>query len=652
MYFVHEKLRWALKLACGAAFGLAVSNHYVESAWAESETSEQWRLERLNKTTGGRASFGTKTTSTFHGGGGPAVTETEIIVDKAQIPMLTPKGDSGLLVAQTKYSAIVAQGGFPKVPNGTYKKGAEGKGVAILNARLNLEGYLRAEGTLGDVASIYTSATEDAVIRYQRNMGLAASGRVDNATLAELNVSADQRLRTISANIPRLAIYEKGLGDRYVIVNVPAQQIETVTGGHVFSRHNAIVGRPERPSPVVMTPLDTVKFNPYWNAPVSIVERDIIPKMQANPQLLTSMNMKVFQGVGGPEVDPKSIDWSHAVPDDYQFRQEPGPENAMKTAKIEFNSPFGIYLHDTAEPQLFRTNNRFYSSGCIRVDKMPALVEWVLNGQDGFGSGKISSMAETLERLDVKIAAPPQLRVAYLTAWPTANGTIAFRRDIYDLDATGFTVGQPMPVGEKSPDGLRYVLKPLPRQVPIDTAEADGFHLFGARPSTKLGDPLAAKKNLFGKALFATKSDSAKAVVKKVSVKSTDVAIVLPDAPTADATSPLTSKKLKSKSAKVGVKKETYVGLFDWVAYRKKQAGEARGVKVRISKKKATIVQTATADTAKVKVDTKKTKVDNLATTDAQNKLTAKAPKKVAALSDPCAPVNGKIPADCKPKKP
>jgi L,D-transpeptidase YcbB len=643
-------MNWNSK-ATGAAKILALSlicswatiPAFISAVHAESETSEQWRLERVNKKDG-VTSFksGTKTATTFHGGGGDAVTQTEIIADQAQIPMLTSKSDAALQAAQSKYSAIVAQGGFPKIPSGNYKKGADGKAVEILNQRLFIEGYLRVEGTQGDVASVFTTATQDAVSRYQRNLGLGVTGRVDNATLAELNISAESRLQAISANIPRLAIYEQGLGDRYVIVNIAAQQIETVSNGHVFSRHNAIVGRPERPSPVVMAPLDTVKFNPYWNAPVSIVERDIIPKMQANPQFLTSMNMKVYQGIGGPEVDPKSIDWAHAIPDDYQFRQEPGPENAMKTAKIEFNSPFGIYLHDTPEPQLFKTNNRFYSSGCIRVEKMPLLVEWVLNGQEGFDSSKISSMSETLERLDVKIAAAPQLRVAYLTAWPTSNGTVAFRRDIYDLDGSGFTVGQPMPVGENSPEGTRFVLKPLPRQVSVDTAEADGFNLFSSRPAKKSADPLAPKKNLFGKALFTTTGTKSQPYPVKV---------IKANVSSQDSTLPKTTKKKTDTFAATSSKAP---GLFDWAAYRKQQALDANAPKGK-KKVKAIDGATAKADSAKLKSTAKKLAPDaKLTTDDTKSKTTAKPVKKVdtaIALADPCAAVNGKIPVDCQPAK-
>ncbi len=511
---------------------------------------------------------------------GPATTQTEVVVDQGQAPMLQADSDALMKAAEQRYADIASRGGFPKVPRGSFKKGSKGAGVASLNQRLFLEGYLRVEGTQGEYAALFTSATEDSVSRFQRNMGIAVTGRVDEVTQYYLNISAEDRLATIRANIPRLEIYEKNLGDRYLVVNIPAQQIETVSNGKVYSRHNAIVGRPERPSPVVITSLETVKFNPYWNAPVSIVERDIIPKLSSGTQILHDMNIKVFQGVGGPEIDPRSVNWRTAVPDKYAFRQEPGPENAMATAKVEFISPFGIYLHDTPERQLFKTSNRFYSSGCIRVEQMPLLVQWILNGQDNFGESKIATMAETLERLDELIMDPPELRVAYLTAWPASKGTVAFRNDVYKMDGSGFTVGQPMPVGETSPDGLRYVLKPLPRQIPVDAAEAEGFGLFHFGSSKKSG---SGQKGLFGQPLFTT--NSGQNTDKQASLFSSD------------------SAPVKKTSASASGKK--FSGLFDWGAYRKGQGtADTTGAK----KIKKLVPKTKPATKDDVKVASKKVK--------------------------------------------
>ncbi len=499
---------------------------------------------------------------------GKPTTVTEVVEGQQQMPMLQSNSAQLLQDAQARYSAIAAQGGWPQVPRKYFKKGDTGQEVAILNRRLYLEGYLRVEGTQGQYASIFTTATQDSVVRFQRNHGLFVTGRIDDATLAELNVPVEKRLQAIAANIPRLATYEQGLGDRYLVVNIPSQQLEAVQNGRVSERHNVIVGRPARPTPIVMTKVDTVKFNPYWNAPLSIVRKDILPKLQSSTKYLTDINMKILEGgPNGPEVDPKTLNFKTIIAQNYLFRQEPGPENAMATAKIEFHSPFGIYLHDTSEKDLFNYNNRFFSSGCIRIEKMPQLVNWVLNGQDGFDPTKIADMAKTLERLDVPMPTGPQLRVAYLTAYPAAQGTIAFRNDIYQMDGSGFTVGQPMPVGQMSPDGQRFVLKPLPNTPPVDAAEAEGRGFFG-------------KQNMASRpmnSLFSsTRAGSA-------------------DIQSSSNFQPATTYQSGSKPK----------GLFDWDAYYKRQAAEELkangGGALKLKKKsKANSAVASTADDKKV----------------------------------------------------
>ncbi len=428
--------------------------------------------------------------------GGKATTVTEVVADGDASPMLSPAGALGLQAALSRYEEIVASGGWPKVPSVKLKKGAQDEAVAALNRRLFVEGYVRREATEGEFAAVFTTATAEALTRFQRNHGLKVSGTLDPATAKALNVPAARRLATIRANIPRLAEYSRDVGPRYIIVNVPAAQLETVAGGRVYSRHNIIVGRPSRPTPVVTTALSEINFNPYWNAPASIVERDIIPKMLQGGarNVMTQMNMKVFKGVGGPQVDPESVDWESAIADDYHFRQEPGGSNAMATAKISFPSPFGIYLHDTPEKHLFAAGARFFSSGCVRVEQVRIFLNWILSGQDYFDETtqdsiderRIAELAQSLERRDVKLSNPPQLRVTYLTAWTNNRGEVNFRPDIYELDGTGFVSGQPLPVGEVGEDGQRFVLKPVPRQpAAVEEAEFGGFFLFGFKPSNR-----------------------------------------------------------------------------------------------------------------------------------------------------------------------
>ena len=205
-----------------------------------------------------------------------------------------------------------------------------------------------------------------------------------------------------------------------------------------------VVGKIARPSPSVTSKITEINFNPYWNAPVSIVGKDLIPKLLKDPEAMRKMRIRVFDGFKGPEIDTAAVDWASTSADRYFFRQDPGGDNAMASLKINFANPFNVYLHDTPMKSLFQQNARYESSGCVRVDQVHVLVDWILNGQDGMDHALIQEIAASEERLDVRVRNAPDIRLMYLTAWATEDGHVHFRPDIYYLDGTGFITGQPV----------------------------------------------------------------------------------------------------------------------------------------------------------------------------------------------------------------
>ena len=138
------------------------------------------------------------------------------------------------------------------------------------------------------------------------------------------------------------------------MVNIPAAQIETVENGRVAQRHTAIVGKIDRQTPILNSKITNIVINPYWNAPVSIVEKDIIPEIRKNPTYLVDNNIHLI-GPDGQEVEPTQVDWNssnEAV--NYQFRQDPGSNSAMASMKINFPNPHAVYMHDTPKQGLFQ----------------------------------------------------------------------------------------------------------------------------------------------------------------------------------------------------------------------------------------------------------------------------------------------------------
>ena len=110
----------------------------------------------------------------------------------------------------------------------------------------------------------YDFFVEAAVKRFQVRNGLSPTGVVDEDTLNELNVSA--AARAAAACRPTSSAckaYSGDLGERFVIVNIPAASVETVEGGVVYSHHTAGVGKIDRQSPIMQTKAIEINFNPY-----------------------------------------------------------------------------------------------------------------------------------------------------------------------------------------------------------------------------------------------------------------------------------------------------------------------------------------------------------------------------------------------------
>jgi L,D-transpeptidase YcbB len=377
---------------------------------------------------------------------GKLATHTGIIADAQESAMLAPGSSEAMASAISMYEEIVAQGGWRKLPKGKLQKGVKSSAVVALRERLVRENYMDIDALSGDAPETYDGMLIGAVRTFQINHGIAPSGKIDNRTRAAMDIPAQHRLFMLQDNQPRIETYGQGLGARNILVNIPSVQLELVEYGKVYARHNVCCGKLERPTPTLASKVTDVTFNPFWSAPASIVEKDIIPKFLKDPNYLTEMNIRVFDGVGGPEIDPISIDWENTPADRFQFRQEPGEHNALATVKVNFKNEHMVYMHDTPHRELFAQNDRYQSSGCVRVENVRLFIDWILAGQDGFNEAQFEMITASQETNVMPVNNAIDVRFMYLTAWATEDGRVNFRPDVYQLDGTGFILGQPDPV--------------------------------------------------------------------------------------------------------------------------------------------------------------------------------------------------------------
>jgi len=327
------------------------------------------------------------------------------------------------------YQAIAQRGGWPRLPDVKLALGVKDPAVITLRQRLAAEGDLTAAETGSDQ---YDARLVAAVRLFQRRHGLSETGAVGPLTRRELNTPVEARIEQLRASLIRMRESKFVFSNRYVVVNIPGAYVEAIANGRVEKRNAAVVGRPDRASPQLETVIRAANFNPTWTAPLSILRKDIMPKVQQNPGYLAEMGMRVLQG--NVEVPPTSVNWNPAVAPNFTVRQDPGPKNALGEMRFDMPNKHAVYLHDTPKRELFAGDVRFHSSGCVRVVDVRGFAEWLLRETPGWSRARIDETVASAQRVDVKLAKPVPVAWIYLTGWATGDGQVHFRRDIYNLD--------------------------------------------------------------------------------------------------------------------------------------------------------------------------------------------------------------------------
>lgn len=358
---------------------------------------------------------------------------------RTSTPILSPQIVGATQAAIAQYSEIVARGGWPTVPAGkVLRLGVRDPAVVTLRQRLAIAGDLdRAVG----LSEVFDSYVDAGVRRFQARHGIPADGVVGESTLGAMNVPAGIRLSQLATNLTRLKSLTESLPDRFVVVNIPAAAVEAVENGRVVSRHTAVVGKVDRPSPIINSKIHEINFNPFWTVPASIIRRDLIPLMQEEPNYLAKQRIRIYDQQGNP-LSPEQVNWYSDEATNYLFRQDPGDFNSLGLVKINFHNTEAVYMHDTPNKDLFTTEERFYSSGCVRVQGIRSLISWLLRGSPEWPPARIDAQYRSGERVDAKLATPVQLYWTYISAWAPQEGIVQFRDDIYNLDGLDLYVAQ------------------------------------------------------------------------------------------------------------------------------------------------------------------------------------------------------------------
>jgi murein L,D-transpeptidase YcbB/YkuD len=346
--------------------------------------------------------------------------------------------------AITHYQDVIQRGGWPIIaPGPAFQPDSQDRRTMILAARLRASGDI--PNSLPDGHS--SGNISQGLGQFQLRHGLRATGVADAHTLEALNVPAEVRLAQLRSNLVRireLAAQAQKPG-RYVLVNIPAFQLEAVEGGRVVRRHRVVVGKPSRPTPSVIASIRAINLMPDWHVPESIVDIDLIPRLQTDPDYLRREHIRVLADWQGPEIDLARVDWRSPVVHTYKFKQDPGTWNALGVLRIDMKNEFSVYLHDTPMKSLFNQRQRDFSAGCVRVEGVFDLANWLIRETPETQALKVDPYLANGTAAELALKTPVPVYFTYITAWASPDGRVDFRDDIYARDSGQTVVAGPVP---------------------------------------------------------------------------------------------------------------------------------------------------------------------------------------------------------------
>ncbi|MFZ2019987.1 MAG: L,D-transpeptidase family protein, partial [Methyloceanibacter sp.] len=225
-----------------------------------------------------------------------------------------------------RYQGIVQSGGWPVVNDKvTLRPGDTDQAIAAIRRRLMIEGDLPSDSR---ASPVFDDEFLAGLARFQVRNGLRVSGFVDSRTIAELGISAAERLRQLESNLTRIqGLMSINKAPRYVLVNVPAFVAQAVENGNLALQSNVIDGKPARATPQVSARIVEINFFPTWSVPEIVAQQDLIPKIRKDPSYFSEEHFSVMTDWKSPPLDPATVDWNSPQVVSYKFRQEPGPFN-------------------------------------------------------------------------------------------------------------------------------------------------------------------------------------------------------------------------------------------------------------------------------------------------------------------------------------
>lgn len=286
-----------------------------------------------------------------------------------------------------------------------------------------------------DTTHLTTEIVKNKVKEAEELFGLLKDGLLRKTFLQAANVPLRYRIKELSYTLNTIrrlnCIKQTG---HTVVVNIPSATLLLYAKGKVILESRIIVGKPSTKTPTLSSRITEVILYPYWNVPFKIATTELLPVIKRNRGYLNENNFQVLDNAGRV-VDPAKVNWRalSAAYFPYTIRQSTGCDNSLGLIKLNFYNPFSVYLHDTPYKLLFKSYRRFYSHGCMRVERAMEVGRYLLKGNEiAIDTLEDKGCLNNQQPIIVPAAEAIPVFVLYNTAWFDSSGRVVLYGDVYE----------------------------------------------------------------------------------------------------------------------------------------------------------------------------------------------------------------------------
>ena len=346
---------------------------------------------------------------------------------------------SSLQDAVSFYENIERSGHWTPLSNGPLiSLGDVHEQVIPLRNLLHLFGDINEDASFFEPLELFDLEVQEALLAFQKRHGAKVDGILGPQTRRLLSIAPRRRVEQLLLNISRQQEFQSIAGDRYLQVNVPEFRLRLYEQGEIILDMKTIIGRRSRQTPIFSSKVKTVVVNPSWSVPKSIAYRDILPRWEQDKTYLTKHNLQVLSGWEIPRVivpdDQIDLEKMYRGGEFQRLWEPPGMKNTLGRIKFQLDSNNSIYLHDTKSRSLFESDQRAFSSGCIRLEKPRLLADALVQSSNPWAPETLGPLFEDVTTHRIRLENPVELHVTYWTAWLDENNLLHFAEDLYRHD--------------------------------------------------------------------------------------------------------------------------------------------------------------------------------------------------------------------------